>query len=140
MFSRASRLLPTLIRNRNWSSTSQAMVKQLTYLEINQKLKSPAVLLLDVREKSELQTDGKIDSSKNIPVGEVVTALKMSDDDFSEKYEFAKPKPTSDIVIHCKAGVRAVNAAKVFIDSGYANIQVYPGILDWIENGEVLNK
>ncbi|CAL8126836.1 unnamed protein product [Orchesella dallaii] len=116
------------------------MAKTLTYAEINQKLKTPAVLLLDVREKSELQTDGKIDSSKNIPVGEVSTALKMSDADFKEKYGFSKPKSSSDIVIHCKAGIRAANAAKVFIDSGYANVQVYPGILDWVENGGVLNK
>ncbi len=44
-----------------------AMVKVLSYTEVNAKLKDPKLVLLDVREPAELKTDGKIPKSNNIP-------------------------------------------------------------------------
>jgi len=116
------------------------MAKQLSYAEVTNKLRSSSSTLLDVREKGELKTDGKIEGSKNVPVGELATAIKMNDNDFKEKYGFAKPKPGDEIICHCKAGVRAQNAAKVLTESGYSNVEVYPGILDWEKNGGKLKK
>lgn len=56
-------------------------------------------------------------------VGEVPVAFQMADGDFKEKYGFRKPQPADDIVIHCKAGVRAQNAAKVLMGSGYSKVE-----------------
>ncbi len=47
----------------------------------------------------------------------------MADGDFKEKYGFRKPQPADEIVIHCKAGVRAQNAAKVLMSSGYPKVE-----------------
>lgn len=139
------------------------MAKVLSFTEITEKLSSPGTVLLDVREKGELTTDGKISGSRNIPgttthidtptfhkfwhyvsqlkiifisncfyisrftftiaVGEFAVAMNMKDQDFESKYGFKKPYPSDDIVIHCKAGVRAQNAAKVLMSSGYVNVQ-----------------
>jgi len=41
---------------------------KLTYTEVQQKLKSsPKTVILDVREKAELTSDGRIDGAVNVP-------------------------------------------------------------------------
>ncbi len=43
------------------------MAKTLSFTELNEKLKGPKVVLLDVREPAELTSDGKISGANNVP-------------------------------------------------------------------------
>ncbi|CAG7724599.1 unnamed protein product [Allacma fusca] len=107
----------------------------LTFAEAQKEIQGENTVFLDVREKGELTTDGRIAKGKNIPLGEVPKALVMDDETFLEQYGFDKPANDQDIVVYCKAGIRAELAAKVMSQLGYTKLKIYPGINDWKENG-----
>ena len=53
-------------------------------------------------------------------VGEVESALNMSPEDFHQKYGAQKPsKEDSNIVFHCRAGVRSLEAMETAHQLGY---------------------
>lgn len=53
-------------------------------------------------------------------VGEVESALNMSPEDFHQKYGARKPsKKDSNIVFHCRAGVRSLEAMETAHQLGY---------------------
>ncbi|CAG7818951.1 unnamed protein product [Allacma fusca] len=107
----------------------------LTFTEARKEIQGKKTVFLDVREKGELSTDGRIAEGKNIPLTEVPIAMLMDDETFLEQYGFEKPANDQNIVIYCKAGIRAELAAKFMSQLGYTNLKIYPGINDWKENG-----
>jgi len=122
-------------------SSESPQIPRLSFAEIKKELTKSETFLLDVREKDELITDGRISSSQNIPLGEISEAMQMEDKPFKQRYGFDKPDADKvNLVIHCKAGVRAMKAAVVANQLGYSNVKVYNGILDWLENGGSLIK
>jgi len=53
-------------------------------------------------------------------VGEVESALNLSPEDFHQKYGARKPsKEDSNIVFHCRAGVRSLEAMETAHQLGY---------------------
>ena len=53
-------------------------------------------------------------------VGEVESALKMTAEDFLQKYGAPKPsKEDTNIVFHCRAGVRSLDAMETAHQLGY---------------------
>jgi rhodanese-related sulfurtransferase len=52
-------------------------------------------------------------------VAQVEGALKLSESDFQEKYQRAKPKPTDEVIFHCKMGGRAGKAADAAAALGF---------------------
>ena len=53
-------------------------------------------------------------------VGEVESALKMTAEDFLKKYGAPKPsKEDTNIVFHCRAGVRSLDAMETAHQLGY---------------------
>lgn len=92
-------------------------------------------VVIDVRNKEELEKMGKIPGSVNIPISELDEAMDMNDDDFQEKY--GSPKPTSDqtLVTQCQMGGRARRAADALAGKGYQT-RTYPGSFkDWTTKG-----
>ncbi|OXA56841.1 rhodanese domain-containing protein CG4456 [Folsomia candida] len=110
-------------------------MEPLTFAEVQEELKKPEVTLVDVRPDEEIKTDGKIEQSKNIPIGDLPAALELSDAEFEEKYGFPKPGKDSRVITHCKAGMRGQRAATAFKEAGFSNVGVYSGIADWKNNG-----
>jgi len=49
--------------------------------------------------------------------------LKLDGDGFKQKYGFQKPSFGDEVVGHCKAGMRAQNGAKAFLDAGFTNVR-----------------
>jgi len=109
--------------------------QSLNYEQIAAEVDTGKIVLIDVREKDETINDGIIPTSKNIPLGELATAIKLDNQQFQEMFSFEKPKTTDSIVCHCRKGPRAFNAASILRYGGYDNVRVYSGILDWKENG-----
>lgn len=54
-----------------------------------------------------------------LTVGEINTALSMSDRQFKTKYNRNKPESTDEIIFHCKIGMRSENAAIAATKLGY---------------------
>jgi len=115
-------------------------METLSYAQLQDELKKPGTVLIDVRDPDELTKDGKIAESKNLPLGGLNGGLKMNDADFKAKYGFDKPSKESRIICHCKSGMRAEVGCGEFKSAGFKNVCVYPGIQDWKKNGGPLVK
>ena len=76
------------------------------------------MLLIDVREPDEVMY-GSIPSSVNLPLSQLEKAMKLEDGRFQKQFAFAKPSKSQDIIVYCKAGVRAGSAIKYLQEKGY---------------------
>jgi len=129
----------TSLTNFNRFLSKAVDTQILTFEQIAEEINSGTdILLIDVREKDETINDGKIPTSRNIPLGELAAAIQLDPDAFLDKYGFKKPHAEQSIVVHCKKGPRAFNSASILKYGGYPNVRVYSGILDWKENGGAL--
>lgn len=127
--------------SRKYSSeTNGAKIPVVGYDEVKNLPKYPRITLIDVREPNELQETGSIPTSLNIPcekihgswlfrieciwrfffpVGDIPTALSLSDRQFKTKYQRDKPDFSDEIIFHCKLGIRSENAAIAAMKLGY---------------------
>jgi len=109
----------------------------INFEQLSEFLKDGTVVLVDVRNPNELEEDGKISGSFNIPLPEVSSAFQMDSEDFKEKYGFEIPnKECENLIISCRSGKRAFVAKGQLEEIGYKNIKVYEGsFLDWKAKG-----
>ncbi|KAK5649608.1 hypothetical protein RI129_000637 [Pyrocoelia pectoralis] len=114
------------------------MCSQMTIHTVDfESVRSPnkSVLLIDVREPSELKETGVLPASINIPLGELENALKnMNNKEFHLKYGRTKPELQTPIIFSCKSGKRSEIAAKTATTLGYKDVGNYTGgWSDWEE-------
>ena len=83
------------------------------------------VVVLDVRTAEEFK-DGHIAYSLNIDVKK---------DDFEKKALATLPK-NKTVAVYCRSGRRSANAAGLLAKKGYKCVNLYGGILAWIESGK----
>lgn len=83
------------------------------------------VVVLDVRTAEEFK-DGHIAYSLNIDVKK---------DDFEKKALATLPKNKA-VAVYCRSGRRSANAAGLLAKKGYKCVNLYGGILAWIESGK----
>ncbi|XP_068202707.1 rhodanese domain-containing protein CG4456-like isoform X2 [Palaemon carinicauda] len=95
-------------------------------------------VIIDVRNPGEIEHEGHIPGSHNIPLPDLDDALHLDDEEFSSKYGFDKPKEHDTVVVHCQKGSRARRAGDKLASSGM-KVRVYPGSFDdWkAKGGEV---
>lgn len=86
--------------------------------------------IIDVRNKTEIQENGKIPGSLNLPMTELEAGLDMDDEAFASKFGFQKPTSNDTIVTHCLKGGRAMKAYSVFEEKCYSG-----SFDDWVKNG-----
>ncbi|MBO7067334.1 MAG: rhodanese-like domain-containing protein [Bacteroidaceae bacterium] len=84
-----------------------------------------SIIVLDVRTVEEYE-DGHIAKAINIDVKK---------DDFAKKAKATLPK-NKTIAVYCRSGRRSANAAELLAKKGYKCVNLYGGILAWIENGK----
>ena len=104
---------------------------------LQESLNLGSTLLIDVRNRSELNSPGQIPKSKCVPLHEILDgAFQLSDEDFMERYNFDKPKLSDVFVLTCRSGRRILVAEKYLKGLGYENIRIYPGSYkDWVAQG-----
>jgi rhodanese-related sulfurtransferase len=62
----------------------------------------------------------------------VPEAFSLSEEDFEDRFGFAKPERESEVVFYCKSGVRSSAATQLALQNGYEKVAEYPGSwLDW---------
>ncbi len=92
-------------------------VQDLTYL-----MEDSEVLLVDVRETVERETDGVIPGSLHVPRG----LLEFKADPESPVYE-EELVPDDRLILYCGTGGRSVLAAKTLRDMGYQDVSSLAG-------------
>ena len=94
---------------------------EISVEEVKQKLDKPAsFILVDVREPSEYDIC-RIDGSILIPLGKI---------EEMEPKNLKKISKNDQIILHCKAGVRSLKAAKALKQMGFKNIKSMAGGID----------
>ena len=99
------------------------------------------VLLIDVRNRSELLDPGRIPNSLNVPLPELSAALAMTPDQFVDTYGFALPPPDREIVLTCRSGRRIQTAAALLIPAGYTDVRLfYDSFKGWVRRGAPVSR
>ena len=87
---------------------------------LNLKIKE-GVVVIDVRNPIERLTEGYIKGSVNVPLSSLKVGAKLT----------AAPDFNQKILVHCRTGVRAENASKILVKTGYKHVYNMYGILQW---------
>ncbi|KAI8941744.1 hypothetical protein NX059_002948 [Plenodomus lindquistii] len=124
---------------KRWDSSSagEQKTKSYEYEDVLAILENPSDsrLLIDVREPHEFEANS-IPTALNIPVASQPDALLLSEEDFADRFGFAKPPLAKEVVFFCKAGVRSRAAASFAKQAGYTNVGEYKGSwADWEKRG-----
>ena len=104
---------------------------------MHKSLDFDTTLLIDVRNRSELNSPGQIPRSECVPLHEILNgAFQLSEMDFEQRYGFEKPAKSDVFILTCRSGRRILVAEKYLKSLGYNNIRIYPGSYkDWIAHG-----
>jgi len=102
--------------NKKNKNTYQIITAEKAY-QMMQTLNS--FVLLDVRTNEEF-LEKHIDGAILIPSHEI-----------EERAEVEIPDKNSVILIYCRSGVRAVNAAKILVKKDYMQVFSFGGIMNW---------
>ncbi len=91
----------------------------ITVQELKQKMdRGEKVVLIDVREPWEYNI-AKIEGAQLIPLGTLAA-------------EYRKLDPNSELVIHCKMGMRSMDATQFLLQQGFSNVKnLTGGIIAW---------
>tara|TARA_B100001063_G_C16299518_1_gene327692 strand:+ start:114 stop:461 length:348 start_codon:yes stop_codon:yes gene_type:complete len=104
-------------------SEAHELVPKISCSELNIDLDQ--YMILDVREKIEIDETGSLPNSINIPRG--LIEMKMAPDDNSLKAE-------TPIVVYCGGGSRASLAGKTLQELGFKNVKnLEGGFRGWAE-------
>lgn len=125
----------------------------MTSSPTNASSSTTSPVLIDVREPAELSATGIIPGAVSVPLASQPDALFLTPDEFETRFGFPKPGVVAtddgqqqqyrDVIIYCKAGVRARAAAQLAIQAGYdpPRVSVYDGSwLDWADRGGRVEK
>ncbi|RYP91374.1 hypothetical protein DL770_002514 [Monosporascus sp. CRB-9-2] len=94
------------------------------------------VTIIDVREPSEVRATGRIPGAVNVPVASAPDSFHVPEDEFEDRFGFARPPRDAELLFYCKAGVRSRAAAGGARDAGWARVGEYPGSWsEWFARG-----
>ncbi|GAB7359188.1 hypothetical protein MBLNU230_g5255t1 [Neophaeotheca triangularis] len=111
--------------------------KVLDFQTIRTLSSSPSTdkILIDVREPHEFSA-GHIPTAINVPIKSQPEALFLPEEEFEDRFGFAKPGKDVEVVFYCKSGVRSSAAAQLAVQGGWEGVSEYRGSWnDWVGNG-----
>ena len=97
------------------TSVSVQFPSQPIDLEEIQNNKKDAILI-DVREKAELENHGIVEGAVNIPFGAFDEVMKMNNDQFKDVTGIDKPAQDQKLIFFCVKGIRAKTGADLAAD------------------------
>lgn len=102
-------------------NASAGDITLITASQLNQRLPAGDLVVLDVRSGKELAQTGQVKGSLHIPLPDLRARL-------AELW----PYRDREVVVICRAGLRAYVAARVLAQSGFSRVYVLSGgILEW---------
>ena len=96
---------------------ANAVIETVSVQDLPYLMDDPAVILVDVRETVERQSEGSIPKSIHMSRG----LLEFQADPDSPAYNPAV-KPDQRVVLYCGTGGRSALAAKTLLDMGYDDV------------------
>ena len=105
-------------------------IKRLTFDESMDIIKNSKFVIIDVREESEVYSQGLIKDAIHIPRG--LIEFKLSPDSPNNPVNIDKD---TNILVYCAGGFRSALAAKTLSDMGFQNVFNIGGFKEWIDSG-----
>lgn len=88
--------------------------------DVAKKMMEEGVVLIDVREPEEF-AEGHVKGAVNVPLSQLKPGVKLQ----------AVPNLEDKVLVQCKSGVRAENASKILVQTGYKNVYNAYGTSQW---------
>jgi rhodanese-related sulfurtransferase len=109
---------------------ANATVPKLSPAQAAEKIRSGDVLVVDVRDPTEVQQSGKLKGALNVSRG----MLEFRADPESQYHNPAFRKDRT-VLVHCASGGRSALAGKTLQDMGYTAVFNIGGFKDLAESG-----
>ncbi|OQV13182.1 hypothetical protein BV898_12610 [Hypsibius exemplaris] len=120
------------LRNPEVEEKPEAPVPQVDYDYVKKLVSRDDCNVVDVREPHEVQADGRIPMTVNIPLDQVKEAFSLAPSQLNARYGLDLKSRTDEVVFHCRSGVRSEKACVMARNAGYKNVKNYKGsMLDW---------
>ena len=123
---------PELLQQAN------AEIKSITALELNEEKNNENLVIIDVRSKEIIQSDGMIEGAINVPRGMLEFHADQREDN---PFRVTDINPNKKLVLYCGVGVQSALSTKTLQDMGFNNVyNLTGGANGWVEAGFKLNK
>ena len=123
---------PELLQQAN------AEIKSITALELNEEKNNENLVIIDVRSKEIIQSDGMIEGAINIPRGMLEFHADQREDN---PFRVTDINPNKKLVLYCGVGGQSALSTKTLQDMGFNNVyNLTGGANGWVEAGFKLNK
>ena len=106
------------------------LIKKLSFEESINLIKNSKVVIIDVREESEVYNLGLVKNAIHIPRG--LLEFKLSPNSPNNPVLI---DDETNILVYCAGGYRSALAAKTLLDLGFKNVYNLGGFQEWIESG-----
>ena len=116
-------------------AAASAAVPKIGMAEAQALIDRGNVLVVDVREGSEVAATGKAAGALHAPRS--VLEFRADPESPSHDKGFSKDKT---VLVYCGSGGRAALAGKLLKDFGYKDVRNLGGFKDWIEGGGKVEK
>jgi rhodanese-related sulfurtransferase len=125
--------MPTSLKNL--LAEAAASVPKISPQDAAALIAGGDVLVVDVRDGTEVQSTGKVQGAKHVPRG----MLEFRADPDSPYYdpEFNRDKT---VLVYCASGGRSALAGKTLHDLGYKDVRNLGSFKEWAESGGTVNK
>jgi rhodanese-related sulfurtransferase len=109
---------------------ANAAVSRITPEEAQALVGNSDVLVIDVREPSEVKASGKVAGAVTVPCG----MLEVRADPQSP-YHDPRFEKTKTVILYCASGARSALAGKLLKDMGYEKVFNLGGFKEWATAG-----
>jgi rhodanese-related sulfurtransferase len=116
-------------------AAANAVVPRIAPAEAVALAAQPGVLLLDVRDGTEVLASGKAQGAMHISRG----LLEFRADTTAPSHDAALGAAKT-IIVYCASGGRSAMAGKLLKDMGYGDVRNLGGFKDWVEAGGAVER
>jgi rhodanese-related sulfurtransferase len=114
---------------------ANAAVPKITSAQAREMMAKGNVLVVDVRDATEVEKSGKVAGAVNVSRG--MLEFRADPDTPYHDKNFAKNKP---VILYCASGGRSALSGKVLKDMGYGEVYNLGAFKDWVESGGAVDK
>jgi len=114
---------------------ANAAVTKITPAQAKDMMRDGGVLVVDVRDASEVEKTGKIAGAVNVSRG----MLEFRADPESDYHDKAFSHDKT-VILYCASGGRSALSGKTLKDMGYAKVFNLGAFKDWAESGGAVDK
>jgi rhodanese-related sulfurtransferase len=116
-------------------AAANASVPKISPQDASALMKGGNVLVVDVRDGTELQATGKIPGAVHVSRG----MIEFRADPESAYYDKAFNRDKT-VLVYCASGGRSALVGKTLQDLGYRDVRNIGGFKDWVEGGGAVEK